>query len=377
MNISTTLSDISDIVDPKSRSIHFGDSPAQNTVVLILRYAWTARVPSEIAALSNNSDGDTTGTGTYDEDAVGKVFAAWAKQNHALVVREEERKKKKKQEEDAVAVNDGDNNNEAEEDDGILMEQNPDKEQVEESWWRKYLIYMCMYGVSFPPPSNSRLPIKPRKIHDAVNADETNKRPTDNHLFFDIGDMLPPTNGRMGHYHAPNSSSWTISYDPSPSASTTVVVKRWDHNIILTPAFLDKNVKVTASRTLESAKEEEKDDAAEMNTDTATANTNAGGTARAEDAPQDVETTAVELGTFSHARGEESTSAWFIKRGVEVTFTLSVVAEAGTGEEEVGKEKEQKKEGSEEGTTRRTGVAAVFAVGTLCVEHHDGEDICC
>lgn len=93
-------------------------------------------MPSEIAALSSNSDDDAAGTGTYDEDAVGKAFAAWTKQNHALVVREEERKKKKQED-------DGDINHEAKEDDGRAIEQNPDKEQVEESWWRKYLIHMC------------------------------------------------------------------------------------------------------------------------------------------------------------------------------------------------------------------------------------------
>lgn len=142
----------------------------------------------------------------------------------------------------------------------------------------------------------------------------------------------------MGHYHAPNSSSWTISYDPSPfpSTTTTVVVKHWDHNILLVPAFLDKNVKVTASRTLESTNEEKEE-------------------------KDDETTTAMELGTFSHARGEESTSAWFVKRGMDVTFTLAV-AEAGarSGEER-----------------KRTGVAAVFAVGTLCVEQHDDDDTCC
>lgn len=153
MNISTALSDISDILDPKSRSIHFGDSSAQNTVVLMLRHAWTARVPSEITALSNNSDDGSTGTGTYDEDEVGKAFAAWAKQNNALVLREEERKKKKQED-------DGDTNHEAKEDDGSTIEQNPDKEQVEESWWRKYLIHMCTYSVS-PLSFHAPLPIKP------------------------------------------------------------------------------------------------------------------------------------------------------------------------------------------------------------------------
>ncbi|CAI6338745.1 unnamed protein product [Periconia digitata] len=169
-------------------------------------------------------------------------------------------------------------------DEGIA--QNPDKEDVE-SEWRRHLVYMY------------------------------------NHLFYDIGGMLPETNCAMGHFHSPNSETWTISYDDKPSpdseplATTVVVVKSWPRNIVILPAFLDKGVEVTASREVV----DESGTAGEV----------------------------VSLGSFG-ARG--GTCAWFVKGGMDVTFKV-----------EVGR-------GGEDLDSERTGVAAVFAVGLLCTDPH-------
>ncbi|KAJ7461618.1 hypothetical protein FB451DRAFT_486389 [Mycena latifolia] len=65
---------------------------------------------------------------------------------------------------------------------------------------------------------------------------------TYNHLFYDIGDVLPGVNDRMGRFHPPNHTSFVIDHE---STLGTPTEKTFDTNIILLPAFLDSGVTVS------------------------------------------------------------------------------------------------------------------------------------
>ncbi|KAF2796026.1 hypothetical protein K505DRAFT_359640 [Melanomma pulvis-pyrius CBS 109.77] len=133
-----------------------------------------------------------------------------------------------------------------------------------------------------------------------------------NHLFVDIGRMLPNVNSSLGHHHPPNHTSFSLSHSPSPASTT----RTFNTPIIILPAFLDYGTKVKISQV------SDKDDS-----------------------------TIREYGVFDSKHMEE---AWWIGAGVKLR--MDVVVD--------GTEEENKKEG----------VAAVFAVGPLCTERHGGED---
>ncbi|EJT70391.1 hypothetical protein GGTG_11415 [Gaeumannomyces tritici R3-111a-1] len=130
----------------------------------------------------------------------------------------------------------------------------------------------------------------------------------DAHLFADIGKAIPEVNCQMGHYHPFNHNSWVVSYpdaDGSSSSSSPArgVVRRWDTNVLILPAFLDKGVAVKATRFVGRDGEPT--------------------AAPGEDGAQDgVE--SVEMGRFV----ENEDLAWFVKADMDVKFELEVDVDA-------------------------------------------------
>ncbi|KAL8413793.1 hypothetical protein RB594_005147 [Gaeumannomyces avenae] len=146
----------------------------------------------------------------------------------------------------------------------------------------------------------------------------------------------------MGHYHPPNHNSWAVSYpaaDGSSSSSSPAqgVVRRWDTNVLILPAFLDKGVAVKATRFVGRDGEP--------------------AAAPGEDGAQD-EVESVKMGRFV----ENEDLAWFVKADMDVKFELEVDADVDAD--------------ADTKVPQRTGVAAVFAVGPLCLDSHGEEPFC-
>ncbi|KAF2192181.1 hypothetical protein K469DRAFT_745686 [Zopfia rhizophila CBS 207.26] len=230
--VGTLLNGVEDILNPAFRTIQFGDSPSQLTVVTLLRNAWTAAIPEDI----EKTDASTAlSKFTRENGNPGKDYGSPAKHP-----------------------------------------QNANKDEVD-TRWRSQILY------------------------------------TYNHLFYDIGNMLPEVNCSLGHHHPPNHTSFTVSY---PSSSSHHPIHEWDKNIVFLPAFLDKDLELRVSRIK----------------------------------TKDGEVEVQEMGVFNE---NHMTEAWFVAKGVKIRIEIVV---KGDGEEK-----------SEE----REGVAAVFVVGILCTEEHE------
>lgn len=148
----------------------------------------------------------------------------------------------------------------------------------------------------------------------------------DNHLYYDIGNFLPEVNCALGHHHPPSHSSFALSYPLD--TSTQDVIKTFDTNVTILPAFLDRDVEVKI--TLLPRPEDEKEH---------------------------------ELGVFNSDNMEE---AFFIAAGLKVKFTVTVREKSDVDAET----EEQKPEAVKLVGDRREGVAVVFAVGLLCTKSH-------
>ncbi|KAH7135266.1 hypothetical protein B0J11DRAFT_518012 [Dendryphion nanum] len=219
---STLHNGIEDIINPSFRNINFSESPDQQTVVTLLRNAWTAK------PLTSNPDDAATET----------PLERWTR----TIGR-------------AYGTKYGDPE---------LVEQNDDKQDVNTEWRKEILM-------------------------------------TYNHFFADVGRFLREANSSMGHHHPPNHSSFTLTYDKVES------VHSWETGMVIMPAWLDRGVKVSASRVRDDGEEGES------------------------------------FGVFDADHLIEE--AWYIRRGVKVAFKIEL----------------------EEGVERE-GVAAVFVGGILCNE---------
>lgn len=142
--------------------------------------------------------------------------------------------------------------------------------------------------------------------------------------------MIQEVNCQMGHYHPPAHDSLVLNY-PQPA----VAIQRWDKNVLILPAFLDKGVAVTASRFVD----EKRDPAAAP--------------AGEEGVAEGV--VSVTMGRFT----ENEDVAWFVRADMDVRFEIDVDVEDGDGD-----------------GLQRTGVAAVFAVGPLCLDSHGEPSLC-
>ena len=66
-----------------------------------------------------------------------------------------------------------------------------------------------------------------------------------NHIFFDIMNFLPHAQSDVGHFHVPDTKLFSIEHPKADGNSKKAVIcKKWDTNILITPAFLDKDVSV-------------------------------------------------------------------------------------------------------------------------------------
>ncbi|KLU83388.1 hypothetical protein MAPG_02449 [Magnaporthiopsis poae ATCC 64411] len=175
------------------------------------------------------------------------------------------------------------------------LERNPDKDQVD-SAWRKHLLEQYA------------------------------------HLFYDIGNMIQEVNCQMGHYHPPAHDSLVLNYLSPAGVRGIVTIQRWDKNVLILPAFLDKGVSITASRFVD----EKRDPVAAPAGDE-------GGEG----------VTSVTMGRFT----ENEDVTWFIRANMDVKFEVHVEDGDGDG-------------------VQRTGVAAVFAVGLLCLDPHGEPSLC-
>ncbi|KAL8387459.1 hypothetical protein RB595_009889 [Gaeumannomyces hyphopodioides] len=179
------------------------------------------------------------------------------------------------------------------------VERNPDKEQFDTEW-RKNLI----------------------KIYA--------------HLFTDISRSIQDVNCQMGHYHPPTRDSWVVNYPPTDSP-TRGVVRRWDRNVLILPAFLDKGVTIKATRFIGKDGEPV--------------------AAPGEDGAQD-DVKSVGMGRFV----ENEDAAWFVRANMDVKFELEVDVDVDVCVDAK--------------APQRTGVAAVFAIGPLCLDSHGEQPSC-
>ena len=66
-----------------------------------------------------------------------------------------------------------------------------------------------------------------------------------NHIFFDIMNFLPHAQSDVGHFHVPNSKMLAIEHPKvNGDPRKTVIRKKWDTNILIIPAFLDRDVSI-------------------------------------------------------------------------------------------------------------------------------------
>ncbi|KAL8295584.1 hypothetical protein RB600_001180 [Gaeumannomyces tritici] len=270
-----------DVADPKHRNIYF-EGP-QSTVVNLLRHGWTGRGSSADKMRDLGAD---------------KAFWDWA-----MTSLRNSRACTEKVSPHAKVEG---------------VERGPDKELVD-SEWRANLLKLCGLQCGTGLAGYA-------------------------HLFADIGKAIPEVNCQMGHYHPFNHNSWVVSYpaaDCSSSSSSPArgVVRRWDTNVLIPPAFLDKGVAVKATRFVGRDGEPT--------------------AAPGEDGAQDgVE--SVEMGRFV----ENEDLAWFVKADMDVKFELEVDADVDADAD------------ADAEAPQRTGVAAVFAVGPLCLDPHGEEPFC-
>jgi len=174
---------------------------------------------------------------------------------------------------------------------------NPDKDDVETPW-RAAVLKMC-------------------KSKSYSNTQLEKLTGTDNHLFYDIGNFLPGVNGRLGHFHSPNHFFFTVSYGEDS------MVKVFDTNVVLLPAFLDESIRIKGSKLMHSQGEGS-------------------------------ESQEQELDTFSLKNPYE---AWWIASGVELRLTIEF-------------DVDESMEVSLSSSKERKGIAAVFVVGRMTDGEH-------
>ena len=135
-----------------------------------------------------------------------------------------------------------------------------------------------------------------------------------NHVFYDVANYLVEECGEFNRFHPPNSDAFAIKYPRSDGEdSEEVVVKTWEANVLLIPAYLDPGVSLRMSMRKEG--ESGPDGAAEN------------------------------LGTFD---GSNTTEIWYLRRGVQVAFHIE----------------------GDFPKAERKGVAAVLTVGIMCSASH-------
>lgn len=140
-----------------------------------------------------------------------------------------------------------------------------------------------------------------------------------NHVFHDVTEMLMEV-GVVGHFHPPNHDVLAVEYptlgEGEGAASTIVMTKTWETNVLLIPAYLDPGVSVRATIV----------------------------------GIDGVRTQAEEtIGTFD---ASNPTEVWYIRSGVDVAFYIE-----------------------DDSRKTREGEAAVLAVGVLCSEKHVEGDV--
>ena len=132
-----------------------------------------------------------------------------------------------------------------------------------------------------------------------------------NHIFFDIMNFLPHAQADVGHFHVPDTRTFVIDYPKQNIDPRTYVTrKKWDTNVVITPAFLDDGLSV-----------------------------------RFESSPSPDENEPWGLlGVFDARYANE---AWYIRRGLEVKIYLEI----------------------DQGSAKQ-GAAAVVVYAPLCTQQH-------
>ena len=138
-----------------------------------------------------------------------------------------------------------------------------------------------------------------------------------NHVFYDVMKFLPDVNCSVGHFHPPSHDVFAVAYPRADGASVAVARKKWDTNMLMTPAHMEPGVSFRAT-----VNERNEDGVAEK-----------------------------ELGTFD---GSNATEIWYIRKGVNINIYVEGNFDKG-----------------------RRGIAAAMVVGILCSDIHEPGTECC